>query len=174
MSIGSNVHIYKKTTDPSSAPLEVGQHWINTTNGNHYLSKGTSSSADWILVGVGSATDAPSVINQYTSTSGTSALDLVVLNSSGEAVKITTNSTTDIPTGILGICTSKPSSTTANVLTMGIVSGYSSLTVGAPVFVSTAGVLTQTVPSTGVVQQIGFAKSATSIFVNLKVAMHRG
>ena len=35
------------TTAPSSTPAFVGQMFVDTTNGNVYVAKGTSSSADW-------------------------------------------------------------------------------------------------------------------------------
>lgn len=44
------LHVIKTTTNPASAPSQVGQHWINTSNGNHYLSKGTSTVGDWALI----------------------------------------------------------------------------------------------------------------------------
>lgn len=33
--------------------MDAGSHWINTSNGKHYLSKGTSSVSDWVLTGTG-------------------------------------------------------------------------------------------------------------------------
>lgn len=42
------IHIIKATVDPSSAPLRVGQHWINTATSVEFFSVGTSSVADWV------------------------------------------------------------------------------------------------------------------------------
>lgn len=42
------IHIIKATVDPSSAPLRVGQHWINTTTSVEFFSVGTSSVSDWV------------------------------------------------------------------------------------------------------------------------------
>ena len=39
--------VVSKTTSPSSTPSRVGILYIDTTNGNAYLSMGTSSSSDW-------------------------------------------------------------------------------------------------------------------------------
>lgn len=41
------IHIIKATVDPSSAPLRVGQHWINTVTKKEFFSLGTSSVGDW-------------------------------------------------------------------------------------------------------------------------------
>lgn len=40
-------HVYTGTTDPTSAPSAIGDHYINTTAGKSFVSTGTSSSADW-------------------------------------------------------------------------------------------------------------------------------
>jgi len=49
-----NVTDYEKittgTTAPSSTPTKVGDQFIDTTNGNIYIAKGTTSSADWVQV----------------------------------------------------------------------------------------------------------------------------
>lgn len=49
----SIVHSIVAIVNPSVAPDRVNQHYVNTVNGNIYLSKGTSSVADWVLVGAG-------------------------------------------------------------------------------------------------------------------------
>lgn len=43
-----SVHVLKRTTNPSTAPAQVGSHWINETTGRHWLAKGTASVADWV------------------------------------------------------------------------------------------------------------------------------
>ena len=47
--MSSNVHVFRKTVDPSAAPTDVGQHWINQTSGSHWISVGTSAVGDWKL-----------------------------------------------------------------------------------------------------------------------------
>lgn len=92
----------------------------------------------------------------------------------GEVVQITDNSFSEIPNGIFAVGADKPTSTTINVVTNGpILTGFSGLTQDAPYFVSTSGGLTTTPPATGVVQQIGFALSTTSLYVNLYTPMIR-
>jgi hypothetical protein len=44
------VHVIECTSNPVAAPSFVGQHWINTSNGNHYLAKGTATVNDWVLI----------------------------------------------------------------------------------------------------------------------------
>jgi len=43
-----NVHVIKCAADPSAAPTEIGQHWINTSTGEMWFSKGTSGVGDWV------------------------------------------------------------------------------------------------------------------------------
>lgn len=109
----------------------------------------------------------------FTSDAGTLATNLVRINAANTVTKITDNSSATIPNGIFGICYAKPSATQAEVMVLGVVPGYVGLTVGAAVFISTLGVPTHTPPSSGMVQQIGFALSTTEIFVNLLQPMRR-
>lgn len=45
------IHILSGSGAPATTPTKIGQHYIDTTNGNSYISTGTSSSADWKLTG---------------------------------------------------------------------------------------------------------------------------
>lgn len=40
-------HVIAQSGAPTAAPEFVGQHYVNTDNGDHYLASGTSASADW-------------------------------------------------------------------------------------------------------------------------------
>lgn len=44
------VHTIESTSDPSAAPASINQHWVNTSSGDMWLSKGTASVADWVKV----------------------------------------------------------------------------------------------------------------------------
>lgn len=44
-------HIVEGSGVPTTAPLATGDHYIDVLNGTHYLSVGTSSPSDWLLVG---------------------------------------------------------------------------------------------------------------------------
>lgn len=48
-------HIFSGAGAPSTAPGSIGAHYIDTSNGDHYLSKGTASAADWVKQGGGNA-----------------------------------------------------------------------------------------------------------------------
>ncbi len=107
------------------------------------------------------------VLDTFDTPMATAANDFVVVTTTNTVAKVPDNLTTTMPRGIFGVCSNKPTATTADVIFIGRVSGFSGLTVGLPVFVSTTGTATHTAPTTGMVQQIGFATSATEIFVNL-------
>lgn len=99
--------------------------------------------------------------------------DLVKITASNFVSKVTSNSASEIPWGILGIVTDKPTSITASVALFGRVSGFSGFTPGDVLFVSTIGTLTHTVPSTGTVQIVGFASKSDEIIVDRKLALRR-
>ncbi len=44
-------HIFKGAVAPATPPSNSGHHYINTANGDLYLSKGNASVADWVLLG---------------------------------------------------------------------------------------------------------------------------
>lgn len=48
-------HIFSDVVPPSAAPEHVGDHWVNTVSGIHYLSKGTTSVTDWVAVATATA-----------------------------------------------------------------------------------------------------------------------
>lgn len=49
-------HITRGNGPPTSAPLATGDHYNDETNGITYLSKGTASVADWVIVADSSST----------------------------------------------------------------------------------------------------------------------
>lgn len=57
-------HIFKGTTPPSSTPLAVGHHYIDTVAEVSYIAIGTSSSADWQVTGGGGGGAVTSVNGQ--------------------------------------------------------------------------------------------------------------
>lgn len=60
-------HITRFAGPPTAAPNASGDHWVDTSNGNHYLSKGTSSVSDWVLTQTG-VTDHTALTNIGTNT----------------------------------------------------------------------------------------------------------
>jgi len=65
----------------------------------------------------------------------------------------------------IGVIIEKLTLTTAVVKTLGEVDGFSGLTKGLEVFLSTGGSFTSTPPATGYVQIMGFATSATKVYL---------
>jgi hypothetical protein len=118
-------------------------------------------------------TTVPKVVVTFTTDAGTLATHLVRVSAANTVIRITDNLSATIPNGIFGIGLSKPSATQIEVIFMGILGGYSGLTIGSPLFISTAGIPTHTPPATGMVQQIGFAVSATELFVHMLQPMRR-
>jgi len=43
-------HIFKGVTAPGFAPRQAGHHYVNTANGDMYISKGFATPADWVLL----------------------------------------------------------------------------------------------------------------------------
>lgn len=121
----------------------------------------------------GDVLQAPSVVRIFTTDAGTVSGDLVTINGSNTVTAITSNSSATIPHGIFGVVISKPTSLTAEILFLGGLNGYSGLTIGSAVFISLTGTPTHAVPATGMIQQIGFAISATEIFFNFKAPLRR-
>lgn len=87
--------------------------------------------------------------------------------------EVTSNSALSVPHGILGLCFSKPTSITCEVLLVGKVTGLSGLTVGQALYLQTDGSIAHAIPSTGVVQQIGIAISSTQFILNIQQALRR-
>lgn len=113
------------------------------------------------------------LIKTFTTDVATLATHLVYITGTNTVTKITDNATATIPNGVFGIGYNKPSATSIQVIFAGIIGGYAGFTTGSPLFISTAGIPTHTVPATGMVQQIGFAVSASEFFVHLLQPMRR-
>lgn len=69
------LHVIKAIVDPSIAPTEVGQHWVNTLTSTQWLSVGTATVADWRLIGF---------VSSEWSTSGNSGSGLILGTSSND------------------------------------------------------------------------------------------
>jgi hypothetical protein len=115
----------------------------------------------------------PRLVQRFTTDAGTAVGDLVRVSGANTVTKITSNSAAQIPNGVFGVGYYKPNPLEIDVLFSGIMSGYSGFTAGSPLFVSTSGAPTHTIVTTGMVQQIGFATSATEFFVHLLQPMRR-
>lgn len=126
------------------------------------------------IIGVALARDADTaqrVVIQFACTASTAVND-VVFQSSGadQSVEPFVNNT--VSNQALGICIEKINATTCKVLLLGIATGFSGLTRGARIFLSTTGTLSPTKPPTGYLQNLGIATSSTeAMFIpnNIKV-----
>jgi hypothetical protein len=157
---------WTKTGNIKGEKGDKGEKGKDGRNGAQWLPEASTG-------GSGVATQAPKLIATFNTDIGTQAGDLVVVNGNNTVTKITDNSPATMPNGIFGVGFNKPSSFTIEVIFIGIKNGFAGLSTGIPLFVSTSGVPTHTVPTTGMVQQIGFAVSATEIFFQLMQPMRR-
>lgn len=115
----------------------------------------------------------PKLVATFNTDVGTLATHLLRVNGDNTVTQITDNASGTIPNGVFGVGLSKPSALQIDVIFTGIMGGYSGFTIGSPLFISALGVPTHTPPATGMVQQIGFAVSATELFVSLMQPMRR-
>lgn len=68
----------------------------------------------------------------------------------------------------IGITTSAATiNTTVNIQIIGELNGFSGLVSDSPVYLSTLGTVTQTLPLSGYVQKIGMATSSTTLLINI-------
>lgn len=118
-------------------------------------------------------TAVPKLVVTFNTDAGTLATHLLAVTGVNTVTQITDNTAATIPNGVFGIGLSKPSALQIDVLFTGIIGGYAGFTTGLPLFISTLGVPTHTPPTTGMVQQIGFAVSTTELFVQLMQPMRR-
>lgn len=84
--------------------------------------------------------------------------DTVVAN---KVIECTDNTTVE-PT--IGVCITKLTATTAEILVLGTYAGYSGLTIGSKVFLDTDGTETTNAPSTGYLQTLGTVVAPDTIF----------
>ena len=119
------------------------------------------------------ATESPKLSETFATDVSTVIGALVKISATDTVTKITDNFSTTIPNGVFGVVWDKPTTTSAKVLFLGIMSGFSGFSPGAPLFVSISGVPTHAVPTTGMVQQIGFAISSTRFFLQLGQPLRR-
>jgi hypothetical protein len=77
--------------------------------------------------------------------------------------KVLENTNNTIVNQTIGVLIEKPSATSCNVLVLGIAQGFSGLTVGDRIFLSTTGTITQTPPTNGYLHNLGVAVSSSEI-----------
>ena len=73
---------------------------------------------------------------------------------------------------VIGITsTSATASNQVEIYSSGLLDGFSNLTPNSPIYLSTAGTITQNIPSSGFLQKLGIAISTSEIIVNIGVAI---
>ena len=120
-----------------------------------------------------SATTVPRLTDVFDTDLATAVGDLVVVSGTNFVSTIADNANLTIPFGIFGLALSKPTTTTVEVIFMGLIAGFVGFTPGQPLFVSTSGVPTHTKPVTGTVQQIGFATRTNEFFLQIRQHMRQ-
>lgn len=89
--------------------------------------------------------------------------DIVHQDSINDTKVIVNTNNTEVKPSI-GVIIEKVTSTRCKVLILGIQAGYTGLSIGSKIFLDTNGTPTSTKPSTGYVQTLGIAVSATQIY----------
>ncbi len=179
---------YTNLKGPKGAPGVDGKNGLGGANGRNgigvpaggstgeVLTKFSNTDYDtyWVAGGGGGpATQSAKTVVTFNTDVGTAVLDLVRVNGANSVTKIADNTDTEMPGGIFGVVSAKPTATTCEVTFIGVVSGFTGFTTGLPVYVSVLGVASQTIPATGLWQTIGFAVSTTELFVYIKTPLEQ-
>jgi hypothetical protein len=117
------------------------------------------------IIGVALARNAETarkVILSFQCESTAAVGDLVYIDPS-TANKVLSNTDNTLVNQTIGVIDSKPQATICEVMVLGIKAGYSSLTVGSRVFLSSTGGVTQTKPIAGYLHNLGVAVSSTEV-----------
>lgn len=89
-------HIITGTAAPVTAPTQLGQHFVDTVSGSVYISKGTSSAADWVDV-TGTRTPAIQAVTSAATVTPTFANDLVKITAQAAGLTLANPTGTAIP-----------------------------------------------------------------------------
>lgn len=117
------------------------------------------------IIGVALARQAETareIVIPFTCLASAAVGDLVYQDPLNDKSVIVATSNTAQPQ-VFGVIKEKPGTTDANVLILGIVDGFSALAISGRVYLSTTGTITQTIPTTGFVHNLGFAVSETEV-----------
>lgn len=117
------------------------------------------------IIGVALARQAETareIVIPFTCEASAAEGDLVYQDPLNDKRVIVATDNTQVPQ-VFGVIKEKSGPTDANVLILGIAGGFSSLTISGRIYLSTTGTITQTIPTTGFVHNLGFAVSETEI-----------
>lgn len=176
---------YENLKGPRGEPGVDGKNGLSGANGQNGIGVPPGGTADQVLTKIdgtnyntewrdptgGSSTQATKLIVIFNTDLSTSIGDLVRVTGTDFVSSITDNLATTIPNGIFGVVTSKPTTTTAGVIFIGVQGGYSGFTTGQYIFVQNDGTPGHSFPAPGsngrMLQQIGVAVSTTEFFIQI-------
>lgn len=111
----------------------------------------------------GIASKASRVVLEFTCAASVAINDLVYQDSVNQSTAVEcTDNTTVQPT--IGVVIDKPTTTSCEVLVLGIQEGYTGLSIGSKIYLDTDGTVTTTKPSSGYMQVLGTAVATDTIF----------
>jgi hypothetical protein len=141
--------------------------YVISTQKTYQLVGGVTNS-DWVEVSSGGSSNATSIINSYTAGESISAYNILVQESDGKVDVGDSSDTTHIQKVVGLATTSAVLDDTIEVQSTGKMTNAGwSWTPGAKLYYTSSGTLTETVPSTGFIQQVAVAETATTITINL-------
>ncbi len=161
----SNRQIMLKGTvsPPGELAAPIGAFYKNQSNGDRYEKVGSGDS-DWELFSTGVTEDHQHRdLKEIRPCDETLAVGDLVMESATTPGNVDEATSNTDSRRIIGICIEKPTSTTANILFTGKVTGLTGLTISAKVYCSTGGVITGVLPTTGYIQVLGDAISITEV-----------
>ena len=121
-----------------------------------------------VLELINNNTEASLLVNTRTCDISAIVGDLVMESSTSVNTVDVASDNTDLRP-VFGIIIEKVDSTTAKILLIGTISGFSGLTKGNQIFLSITGSITSTPPITGYLQSLGVAKESTEVDFNPKM-----
>jgi len=163
--------------NPNTTKAPFGSFYKNNLNGDRYEQvelDPVNNDYDWQLFGGGTiiVDKSKSLVDERDCDSGLAVGDLVweSMTTALTVDKATSNNDTNKRL-VIGMCISKPTSTTADILFKGPVTGLSDFSAGKKVYVGSSGGMTSTLPTSGFVQIVGNCSDGTH--VDFSPAMHQ-
>lgn len=112
------------------------------------------------------AQTARAIVLPFTCESTTNVGDIVYPDPIND-LKVLSNTNNSIIQQSIGVVLEKSSPTDCKVVVCGLVGGYSGLSRGGKIYLSTSGTITQSPPATGYLQQLGVAVSEVDVLLNV-------
>lgn len=154
------------TPDTTGNLVLDGVNWPQADgSANEILSTNGSGQLSWVTAFAGI------VKNEYTADEALAAVDCVYISAADNVSKA--DASAESTSRVIGFAQGAAADTTqVQVISEGVLGGFTGLTPGARYFLSeTAGAITSTAPSTdeSAIVQVGYAKSATELHIHIEV-----